>query len=61
MRSADKHCSRLLGCLIAIKFNFLFLPAQLQILKESCQMASEKIYLGKEDVMALNLNGITEI
>lgn len=61
IKSADKYHSVLSGYFVVIKFNFLFvclfLLAQFQILKESWQMASEKIYLGKEDVNALNFNG----
>lgn len=50
MRPADKHYSSLSGYFVAIKFNILFLQAQLQILliKESCQMAPERIYLRKK-------------
>lgn len=61
MRSADKHYSGVPGYFVAIKFNFWFLLAQLQMLKESWQIASERIYLGKEDTMILNFTAIIEI
>lgn len=61
IRSSDKHCSGLPSYSVAIKFISLFLLVKLQFLKESWQMASGRICLGKEDVMTLNFNDITEI
>lgn len=60
MRSANKHLG-FSGYFVPLKFNFLFLLAQLHIFKESWQVDSERIYLGREDVMALNFNDILGI